>query len=65
MADPGMDTWRAAREALIDFYLHHSCPCRFPRLRAVVARDTSRYDAHLELGLQKTRARLTRWSRLS
>jgi len=27
---------------LVDYYLSHGCPCRFPRFRAVVSRDTSR-----------------------
>jgi len=27
---------------LVDYYLAEGCPCRFPRFRAIVSRDTSR-----------------------
>jgi hypothetical protein len=29
-------------DELVDYYLSVACPCRFPRFRAVVSRDTSR-----------------------
>lgn len=35
----------AKMSSLYDFYAEHGCPCRFPRFRAVAARDTREVGA--------------------
>jgi len=37
--------FQAGLDALFDYYLEHGCPCRFPRFRATVARDTREVGA--------------------
>jgi hypothetical protein len=37
-----LDDLERRLEALIEYYLSIGCPCRFPRFRAVVSRDTSK-----------------------